>query len=116
MKSLKFLGLCIAFSFIGMTVYNAVTGYNIQDNGNLNIAVLASESSGSGSGVGITSFQISRIDDPNKPREVYHYTNHLGEKCDSIIDYYKDICNKGGDEFCVPKDVTVIDVTCIKKL
>jgi hypothetical protein len=121
MKNLKFVGQCIAFAFIGMTVYNAVSGYNIKNNGNLNNAVLAFDPSSSGSGStggGIDQpiWKMVEVKDPNKPSEYYEYKNHLGQKCDSSIYYFRKVCDGSGTEFCSPTTGSSTSVNCVKKL
>jgi len=115
MKNLKLTGICIVLSFMGMTIFNAVSGHNIKNNKNLNFSVLADGSSGSGS-VG-TKWEVD-VEHFKSQDEKYVYYNDLGERCDETIQYFEVTCLFiTGEEDCVPGNkeaVTVKKIICEK--
>jgi len=112
---LKITGLLIAALALGLNVQNAMTGYGIKGNENLNPDVLADGSSGSGtetgSGTGGNKYtpKMTTLKTEISPQYV------VGDSLcyDYTINWRQD-CIQGGNLDCISGTGTTKGITCIK--
>jgi hypothetical protein len=113
-RKLTICGVVVLAAIVGLSLGEALTGYGIKGNKNLNVAVLGDGTTGTTGGSGGTGGGEKKKSVITTTREVIEtYTRHSdGARCEKFRKIIKGRCEVGGTSICNEYTTTEEGISC----